>query len=244
VTTPDGRAALGAARPSGIGDLLVSSRSFAEYQRMFALTDRDFAGRILDCPGGAAGFTAEATAAGGTVRACDPVYDSDPDQLARRAESELRRAGDYVQQHPDEYEWSFFDRPDDYYARRRASAALFIADYREHRERYVTASLPVLPFPEGAFDLVLCSHFLFSYADRFDLAFHAAAIVELVRVSTGAVRIYPVFPMGSGPLLDLAPLEAILADQGISEQRISTTLVEVDYQFQRGEPVMLECRRA
>lgn len=239
MTTPDGRVGVGAARPSGIGDLLVSSRSFAEYEQMFGLTARDLEGRILDCPGGAAGFTAEATAAGATAWACDPVYGTDPEHLARRAESELQRAGDYVQQHPDEYEWSFFDDPGDYYARRRASAARFIEDYRDHRERYVAAALPVLPFPDGSFDLVLCSHFLFSYADRFDLGFHAAAIIELVRVSTEAVRIYPVFPMGSGPLLDLDPLNALLAGE-----RIRATLVEVDYQFQRGEPVMLECRRA
>ncbi|RZS41055.1 hypothetical protein EV193_103373 [Herbihabitans rhizosphaerae] len=42
-----------------IGEMLVSPRSLAEYRGMFRLTDGDLAGRILDCPGGGAGFTAE-----------------------------------------------------------------------------------------------------------------------------------------------------------------------------------------
>ena len=233
------RVGLGAARPSGIGDLLVSSRSLDEYRAMFGLTEADLGLRILDCPGGAAGFTAALAARGGVVQACDPVYGWEPDDLVRRAEADLRRAGEYVRRHPEEYAWSFFADPADHAARRAASGALFERDYRAHRERYVEAALPVLPFTDGAFDLVLSSHFLFSYADRFDLAFHAAALAEMIRVSTGDVRVYPVFAMGAAPLLDLGPLEALLAERGIT-----TSLVEVTYQFQRGDPVMLVCRRA
>ncbi|KQY32398.1 hypothetical protein ASD42_18635 [Nocardia sp. Root136] len=43
----------------GFGEILVSSRSLGEYQAMFALTEDDLGRRILDCPGGAAGFAAE-----------------------------------------------------------------------------------------------------------------------------------------------------------------------------------------
>ncbi|WP_100501740.1 hypothetical protein [Geodermatophilus chilensis] len=48
-----------------IGDFLVSARSSAEYRAMFALTDADLRGRVLDCPGGGASFTAAARARGG-----------------------------------------------------------------------------------------------------------------------------------------------------------------------------------
>ena len=41
-----------------IGPYLVSARSAAEYRAMFALTDDDLRGRVLDCPGGGASFTA------------------------------------------------------------------------------------------------------------------------------------------------------------------------------------------
>lgn len=230
---------LGAAAPSGIGELLVSSRSLEEYRAMFALTDHDLGLRLLDCPGGAAGFTAAATTAGARVQACDPIYGLDPEEMVSRAEADLRRAERYVRGHPDEYEWTFFASIADYRAQRGASLAAFARDYERNRSRYVPASLPALPFGNDAFDLVLSSHFLFAFADRLDLDFHVAAIVEMTRVAAGGVRIYPVFAMGSGPRLDLDPLGAELAALGIV-----TRLVGVDYQFQRGEPVMMVCRRA
>jgi hypothetical protein len=36
-----------------VGEYLIGSRSFQEYEAMFTLTDSDFQGRLLDCPGGA-----------------------------------------------------------------------------------------------------------------------------------------------------------------------------------------------
>jgi hypothetical protein len=42
-------------------------RSFEEYRRMFALTDRDLAGRVLGCADGPASFNAEATTRGSRV---------------------------------------------------------------------------------------------------------------------------------------------------------------------------------
>ena len=57
-----------------IGEYLVSARSFAEYRALFGLTDGDLRGSVLDCPGGAAGFTATACARGVDARAVDPVY--------------------------------------------------------------------------------------------------------------------------------------------------------------------------
>jgi ubiquinone/menaquinone biosynthesis C-methylase UbiE len=66
-----------------------------------------------------------------------------------------------------------------------------VADYTANPERYEEASLPRLPFADNSFDLVLCSHFLFCYADRFELPFHLEALTELIRVSKSQVRIYP-----------------------------------------------------
>lgn len=55
------------------------------------------------------------------------------------------------------------------------------------------ACLPVLPFEQDSFDLVLCSHFLFLYEEQFDYAFHLKAVRELLRVAKpgGEVKIYP-----------------------------------------------------
>lgn len=231
-------AQLGSAASSGIGEVLVSCRSFDEYRAMFALTDQDLALALLDCPGGAAGFTAAAAAEGAHVQACDPLYGSEPERLVARAAADRRRAERYVREHPDEYAWTFFAGIPDYRAQRGAALAVFARDYETHRDRYVQASLPVLPFGDDAFDLVLSSHLLFAFADRLDLDFHLAAITEMTRVASRGARIFPVFAMGSGPRLDLSPLRAELDRRGIGTQ-----LVAVDYEFQRGEPAMLVCHR-
>jgi len=81
-------------RPSGgqsIGDHLVSARSFDEYRAMFALTDGDLTGRVLDCPGGGSSFTATARARGVDALAVDPVYAQPAGRLAGRMAGELVR---------------------------------------------------------------------------------------------------------------------------------------------------------
>jgi hypothetical protein len=83
---------------SGIGAVLVSSRSLAEYRAMFALSDADLRRRLLDCPGGAASLTAEVNSAGGDAIACDPVYASlSAGRLDAQAETD--RASRYVRAH-------------------------------------------------------------------------------------------------------------------------------------------------
>ena len=62
--------------------------------------------------------------------------------------------------------------------------------------RYVTASLPSLPFENGQFDLALCSHLLFLYSAQLSLDFHRASIEELLRVAS-EVRAVPPSELGS-----------------------------------------------
>lgn len=95
--------------PTTIGDILVSSRSLAEYRAMFTLTEDDLRRRILDCPGGTASFTAEVCAAGGDVTACDPVYGQHTtSELAAMAQRESDRGNRYCRSHADDYVWTFF----------------------------------------------------------------------------------------------------------------------------------------
>lgn len=98
--------------------------------------------------------------------------------------------------------------------------------------RYVPAALPALPFPDQSFDLVLSSHFLFTYADRLDLEFHRAALSELHRVARGEVRVFPLLEQGGRPVLDL--LSRLLATPGIPYR-----VQRVGYEFQRGGNEML-----
>jgi hypothetical protein len=88
--------------------------------------------------------------------------------------------------------------------------------------------------PAGV-DLALCSHLLFTWADRFDEHRHRAALTELARVARREVRVYPLVVQGTGdPVPFLDGLRADLHAAGLP-----STLQPVPYRFQRGADRML-----
>jgi SAM-dependent methyltransferase len=229
----------GSVPDSGIGAILVSSRSLAEYRAMFGLSDDDLRRKILDCPGGAASLTAEINQAGGDAIACDPIYARrDADELAHIAQAETDRGNQYLRSHPEQYRWTYFADPEDHHRSRSAAGALFSLDYRVHPERYVAGGIPTLPFRERSFDLVLSSHLLFSYADRLNVAFHRAGVLELMRVTRDELRIFPLVAMGS---VRYPHLELLLTQ--LDHEGVTSNVVDVDYEFQVGGNQMLVCKR-
>ncbi|MCA0146601.1 methyltransferase domain-containing protein [Blastococcus sp. LR1] len=222
-----------------IGDYLVSARSFDEYRAMFALSDEDVAGRVLDCPGGASSFTAAACALGARAVAVDPVYVTPAERLEERLSAELARGQAWAVANADRYLWDFFGDPAGHARHRADAAALFAADRRAHPERYVAATLPALPFADRSVDLVLSSHLLLTYADRLDAGFHVAALREMARVSRAGVRIYPLVDQAGRAMPELvAHLVDRLGDDGLRAR-----VRPVAYEFQRGAGTMLEVLR-
>jgi hypothetical protein len=217
-----------------IGAYLVSARSSAEYRVMFALTDDDLRGRVLDCPGGGASFTAVARAHGTAAVAVDPVYADPPRELTARLATELTRGSAWATANAERYVWDFYGSAEAHARIRRESARAFTADLLAARGGYVAAALPHLPFADGAFDLVLSSHLLFTYADRLDAGFHLAALRELARVGR-QVRVYPLVDQAGRPLPEL--LRGVLA--GLRAAGVGADLVDVGYEFQRGARSML-----
>lgn len=153
---------------------------------------------VLDCPGGPGSLAARLRREGCDVTAVDPLYALPPSALAQRALADL--------EHTMAVQASSGDlRPDfDLEACRRehlVALEAFLADRREHPDRYRAAALPELPFADAQFDLVLSGHLLFSYAPLadgglmagagLDLAWHRRALAELCRVSRRQVRLYP-----------------------------------------------------
>ncbi|WP_024794045.1 class I SAM-dependent methyltransferase [Tomitella biformata] len=226
-------------RTSAIGQMLISSRSLDEYRAMFRLTDADLARRILDCPGGAAGFTSAAHARGGDVTACDTAYfEHQPKELAVLATAEADRGNRYVRTHSEQYEWTFFADPDEHQRVRQQACQQFADHIRRHPDRYIAGRLPSLPFADASFDLALSSHLLFSYSDTLDHEFHVRAIRELMRVTREELRVFPLVAVGSSE--PYRRLDELLAD--LRAQGISGDVVTVDYEFQRGGNQMLVCR--
>lgn len=224
----------------GIGNLLLSARSLAEYRAMFDLTDEELLeGPVLDCPGGAASFGAEVRSLGGEVVSVDPLYAEPRDALVARAGRDLERGNRYTATHAGHFAWRFFSDPEEHAASRRASIGRFAEDFELDGERYIAAALPELPFPDGRFELSLCSHLLFSYSDRLDAEFHHRAIVELVRVARREARVFPLLDTRGTRYERLQHLRA-----GLGEEGVETAVVRVAYEFQRGGDEMLVCRRS
>ena len=87
---------------------------------------------------------------------------------------------------------------------------------------------------DRSFDLVLCSHLRFLYDHRLDLAFHTAALLEMLRVGLEA-RIFPLLDLSGKPSALVAPVAERLRGIGF---RVS--LEKVGYEFQKGGNHMLK----
>jgi ubiquinone/menaquinone biosynthesis C-methylase UbiE len=96
----------------------------------------------------------------------------------------------------------------------------------EGRSRYVDGSLPLLPFEDHAFSLVLCSHFLFLYAEQFGFEFHKQSLLELMRVCKpgGEVRVYPLYSLGWKPYERMDELLAAVRANGGEPELLTSGL--------------------
>lgn len=215
-------------------------RTLAEYSQFFSLNIAKLRGRsVLDVAAGPSSFTAEACRHGVDAVAVDPLYGCPADTLATHVQLDYERMFSQMRQKPGLFRFKSFPSIDAAEADRRLAAQHFLTDYAAHfvHGRYLGASLPRLPFLDGAFDLVLCAHLLFVYAKRFDFAFHLAACRELVRVSTGEVRIHPLCGTDGRRYPELARLRQELLQHGITSEVVTT-----DYQFFAGSGTMLVLR--
>lgn len=172
--------------------VVLLGRTLDEYRRFFALDINGLRAKtILDVASGISSFTAEAASLEIQAVACDPIYALSSDQIVARCVPDLDRVTDAVRDLPT-YRWDFHKSPEHLRGFRERAYQTFLADYaRAPSRRYVAANLPSLPFADNAFDLTLVSHLLFIYQERFDYEFHREALKELMRVTRGEVRIYP-----------------------------------------------------
>ncbi len=202
---------------------------------MFALTGRDLGRRILDCPGGAAGFVAGAGHRGTDAVAVDPEYADGPERLGGLALREVRYKQAELTRDAPAYDWTWFGGPGRYLRLRTGAARAFVRDAAARPERYVAGSLPRLPFPDRSFDLVLSSHLLFSYGARLDEEFHRRALLGLVRVARWQVRLFPVVPHTGGARY--GPLDRLRAE--LAGLGVPSALERVEYAFLPGASEML-----
>lgn len=215
-------------------------RTLSEYLKIFYIDLGVWNGcKILDCPAGASSFVAEANKRGIHAVGCDPLFGKDLKTLIACGKADIEHVIERVSLVPHLYKWEFYPSVDVLKEYRTLALRQFEADYPIGilENRYIKAALPRLPFEDKSFDLVLSGHFLFTYSDKFDYSFHIASVLELCRVSSKEVKIYPI----QGP--DAQPynhIENLLSD--LKQKGITADIVPVSFEFQRGSNQMLWLR--
>lgn len=223
-----------------IDQLVITSRPLADYRNMFLLTEEELAGGpILDCPAGSSPFGAQVRARGGTVVSVDPAYALPRAELVRRLDLDLAKLGPWVSANAGNADWSYLGSPDALMRTWELANDYFLTDFAPDGERYVAASLPSLPFPDKHFSLTLSSHLLFTYPNFLSFETHLASLLELVRVTAGEVRAYPLVDTAAVSYPRLDELRAaLLAGGARSEVRGAGCAFNV------GGDEMLVCWRA
>ncbi len=228
-------AATEAPRDFELDGIVPWGRRMAEYRAFFDLDNRPAGRRILDVGAGPASFAAEATAAGLTVTALDPLYRFGGDAIRRRATAVAPAMTQGLERARDRFVWDFYGSREALLRTRQEALEIFLEDYEWGRTcgRYRAGALPDLPFADRQFDLALCSHLLFLYGDRLDRAFHLAALEELLRVAP-EVRVFPLHDLEGRRSAHLDGIVAALRERGIAaEER------PVAFEFQRNATTLL-----
>lgn len=227
-------------RIQDLKDVAPWGRSFDEYVRIFELTPGDLELRILDCGGGPASFTAEATERGCSVVACDPIYRLSANDIERRVREvyPVMLAG--MQAERLRFVWTYTGSPEQVAERRLQAMRRFLEDFPSGLPagRYVATGLPTLSFADDSFDLALSSHFLFLYSDQLPAGFHHAAVVEMLRVAK-ETRIYPLISLDGRFSPHVEPVMSDLRERGHQ-----AGLVKIDFEFQKGADQLMRVRRS
>jgi hypothetical protein len=210
-------------------------RSLKEYTLMFNLSAADLAQRILGVGDGPASFNAEATQQGASVISVDPIYCFTGAEILQRFNAVVDGIIAQVESTADDYVWTYHRSPEGLRQNREQAIHRFLADYDlgKKGDRYQVGELPSLPFSEGAFDLAVCSHFLFLYSAHYGYSFHRDAIKEMLRVSK-EVRIFPLLTL----MLERSPyLDPLLTE--LQQEGHQVKILQVAYELQKGGNEML-----
>lgn len=222
-----------------VSQVVPWGRSLAEYVGMFALGERDLAMRILGCADGPASFNAEMSARGHRVVSCDPLYVFSSQEIRQRFDATFATMMGQMPVKRDNFVWDTIPSVSALGEMRRIAMEAFLRDFAGGRRgsRYVVSALPHLAFADGAFDLALCSHFLFLYSEHLGEVFHVAALRDLCRVAT-EVRVFPLVDLDGQVSPHLGPALTALRRAGFH-----ATVRSVPYEFLKGANEMLVIER-
>ncbi len=183
---------------------------------------------ILDCAAGASSFTAIISELGVDIKALDMLYNKEPSYLKERCREHLNALVHALKEMENSFHWDFFKDLDDLKKIRMKTCSQFNQHYTKNRDYYIMGDLTSIPFKENKFSLVLCSHLLFIYDHRLSYDFHRQAVEEMLRVSSGEVRIYPLVKHRA------KKSEYVDRIRDDLDKNADILLEKVNYEFRRG----------
>ena len=207
--------------------IVLLGRSLAEYSQFFDLQNlRPDEDHVLDMGAGVSSLCAELSERGHHVTAADPIYDLSPDIIASKCRRDI---DDVLTQLPElahQYRWEYYRDISDVKRHREYAYQGFLQHFRVNPINYVTAELPQTPFNVNEFTVTVVSHFLFLYDDRLDYEFHKRSIMELARITSREIQIYPLtnFNANKSSFVD-----RIQQDQDLSALHFQ--IEQIDFEF-------------
>jgi len=218
-----------------LSEVVPWGRSYDEYISMFSLSPADLKQRILGCGDGPSSFNSILSSKGGSVVSVDPSYSFTAEGMRKRIKETYEVVLDQARKNKDEFIWKNISSVEELGRIRMAAMELFLKDFENGKAvgRYISGSLPQLPFHDKEFGIALCSHFLFLYSEQLSAEFHFSSIRELCRVAH-EVRIFPILELGAKKSRHVKPLVAAL-----KKEHYRTEIKKVLYQFQKGGNEMI-----
>lgn len=220
-----------------LDDILITGRTFEEYKRFFDLDVEKLKGKnVLDCPSGASSFVAEAKTQEIKAKGTDILYQFTKEEIKKQGEISIEKIYEDTSW-MNGHNFEFYKSIQNHRKFREEALKKFLEDY--NKEDYFYNQLPKLNFEDDQFDILLSSHLLFVYDDRFDYEFHKKAILEMLRVAK-EVRIFSMVDFKNSRVKEEKNFSPY-AYKTIEElQEFKCTIQKVDFEFQPRAGYMLK----
>ncbi|VVB89307.1 Uncharacterised protein [uncultured archaeon] len=135
----------------------------------------------------------------------------------------------------DLYVWNFFKDIPALKAQREKACKLFIEDFKNYgTKRYKPVEYPDTDFNDNQFTTSLVSHFLFLYENHINYDSHKKIILELLRITSKEIRIFPIVNL-KGEKSSL--VDTLIHDKDF--ERFQISVKKVDYEFMKNGNQMM-----
>lgn len=218
-------------------NILITGRTFEEYKAFFNLEIEKLHGKkVLDCPSGASSFVSDAKTYGIEAKGTDILYRFSKEQIKQQGEKTIDLIYKDVSW-MNGHNFRFYKSIKNHRNHREEALKKFYNDFNPNDYSY--NELPKLDFKNNEFDLLLSSHFLFVYDDRFDYKFHKNSILEMLRVAK-EVRIFSLVNFQNSKVKEEKNFSSYFYKIIEDLKRLQCTIEKVNFEFQPRAGYMLK----